>query len=202
MTAMATATYEKPELRELPPPGFDPGIDDRCDGQNEGRAVTLEQYLNNTYNPDCDYMDGYLQERNLGVYDHANLQGEILFLFRSRASEWQVKALPELRLQVSATNYRVPDVMVLRSGQQVDRIVREAPLLCIEVLSPEDTFKRLHEKVRDYLAMGVEHIWAFDPESREAFLCDSSGFHLVTEAMLTVPGTPIHLELAAIFPVA
>ncbi len=170
-----------------------------ADGCHNGEAVTLREYLSTTYHPDCDYVDGHLQERNFGDFDHATLQAEILFLLTVNAAEWNIEPLPELRLQVSATNFRIPDIMVLRADHNVDRIVREAPLLCIEVLSPEDTFKRLNEKVADYLTLGVQHIWAFDPSSREAYLCDANGFHKIAVPELTVPGTPIRVALSDVF---
>ncbi|HLI64222.1 MAG TPA: hypothetical protein VKV05_12550 [Terriglobales bacterium] len=31
--------------------------------------VTIEEYLRSCYRPDCDYVDGELQERNLGELD-------------------------------------------------------------------------------------------------------------------------------------
>ena len=89
--------------------------------------------------------------------------------------------------------------MVLRAGQVVHRIVREAPLVCIEVLSPEDTWKRLRGVMSDYLAMGVEHIWAFDPEERTAHRFDADGFHLVTDPEMAVENTPIRVQVAEVF---
>jgi len=180
---------------------FDAGLDTTCDGQNDGRAVTLERYLNTIYHPDCDFVDGYLQERNVGEFDHGDIQSQILHIFRSNAANWHVKAIVELRLQVKATRFRIPDVMVLHPGQKKTQIIREAPLLCIEVLSPEDTFKRLKEKVDEYLALGVQHIWAFDPSSRDAYLCDDSGFHKVSTAELSIPNTAIRIVLADVFSV-
>ena len=38
------------------------------------------------------------------------------------------------------------------------RIVRHAPIFLIEVFSPEDSMKSLHERVGDYVRMGVQHI--------------------------------------------
>src|ERR1700730_10790054 len=37
-------------------------------------AVTIQEYLSTTYEPDCDYVDGEIQERNLGTFDHSRLQ--------------------------------------------------------------------------------------------------------------------------------
>jgi Uma2 family endonuclease len=71
--------------------------------------------------------------------------------------------------------------------------------ICIEVLSPEDTWKRLREKFAGYLAMGVPHIWAFDPDTRMAHRFDTDGLHVVKEAELTVPGTDILVNVAEVF---
>jgi len=38
-------------------------------------AVSLSEYLNTSYRPDCDYLDGELLERNGGERDHSRLQG-------------------------------------------------------------------------------------------------------------------------------
>jgi Uma2 family endonuclease len=148
--------------------------------------VSEEEYLRTSYRPDCDYVDGRIEERNVGEYEHSGVQAALVGLFLRHASEWGVKVRPECRLQVAERRYRVPDVMVLRAEQKVHRIVRDAPLLCIEVLS-------------DYLAMGVEHVWAFDPEERRAYRFDADGFHPVTAESLAVAGTGIRVVVAEAF---
>jgi len=37
-------------------------------------AVTIEEYLSTSYRPDCDYVDGEVQERTLGEIDLSRLQ--------------------------------------------------------------------------------------------------------------------------------
>jgi len=32
--------------------------------------ITLEEYLKTIYEPDADYIDGEIEERNVGEYDH------------------------------------------------------------------------------------------------------------------------------------
>ena len=36
--------------------------------------TSLAEYLRTSYHPDCDYVDGEVQERNLGEFDHAAIQ--------------------------------------------------------------------------------------------------------------------------------
>ncbi len=165
----------------------------------EDHLVPVEDYLCKMYHPDCDYVDGRVEERNAGEFEHAGVQKMLLRLLWAKEQDWGINAIQECRLQVSATRYRIPDVMVLRAEQVVHRIVREAPLLCIEVLSPEDTWKRLRGVLGDYLAMGVRHIWAFDPEERLAYRFDADGFHPVAEAKMVADGTEIRLVVAEVF---
>ncbi len=171
----------------------------QSDGGHDGEAVTVEQYLSTMYHPDCDYIDGHLEERNLGEFDHNRIQKRLLVFFTQKEAEWDVECIQEQRLQVSAKNYRVPDFMVLSGTFYQEQIVRTAPILIVEVLSPEDTLKRLLRKVKDYVAIGIQHIWVFDPDTRVAYRGDAAGFHIVTEDELTVPNTPIRLKLTDIF---
>ncbi|MGB7191370.1 MAG: Uma2 family endonuclease, partial [Acidobacteriaceae bacterium] len=98
--------------------------------------VSVEEYLASSYRPDCDYIDGEVQERNLGEKEHAALQAALVFLFSLNRKAWGIEVYPELRVQVNARNYRVPDVTVTRAGLEWERILRTPALLFIEILSP------------------------------------------------------------------
>ena len=37
-------------------------------------AVSLDEYLNTSYRPDCDFLEGEILERNVGEWDHSRLQ--------------------------------------------------------------------------------------------------------------------------------
>ena len=167
----------------------------------ESRLIPVEEYLRTSYRPDCDYEKGSIEERNVGEFEHSRVQHMLDRIFGNHEQAWHIVTAPECRLQVAPESYRVPDVMVLRQRTKVSRIVREAPLLCIEVLSPEDTWARMRARLNDYLAMGVEHVWCFDPEAREARRYTVGSFDTVHEAELTVAGTDIRINIAEIFAV-
>jgi len=107
--------------------------------------------------------------------------------------------LPEQRVQVSETRFRVPDICVMRKGDPRDQIVRTPPLICVEVLSPEDKLSRLRARVDDCVSLGVEHIWVIDPATRHAYTAGATGFIEVGSREFTVPGTPICVRLADLF---
>jgi Uma2 family endonuclease len=89
--------------------------------------------------------------------------------------------------------------MVLAAEHEREPIVTSPPIVCIEVISPEDTWTRIRERLNDYLAMGVEHIWCFEPEAREVRRYTVEGFVKVTEPELTIEGTEIRISLGEVF---
>jgi Uma2 family endonuclease len=132
-------------------------------------AVSLTEYLHTDYSPDVDYIDGELEDRNVGERDHSRLQGLITQYLMNREKEWAIFVYVEQRIQVSPTRFRVPNVAVV-AARPVGGVITEPPLLCIEILSPEDRATRLQARINDYLNMGVPCVWLIDPATRRAWI--------------------------------
>ena len=105
----------------------------------------------------------------------------------------------ELRVQVKPDRFRVPDVCVRRADAPSEQIVVTPPLLCIEVLSPEDQFTRMRARVRDYLEMGVLEVWVIDPQTRTVSVSRGAETVEHTGGELAVPSTPVVIRLETIF---
>ncbi len=161
--------------------------------------LSIDEYLHSVYEPDMDYVDGVLEERNLGELDHSGLQRRLLLLLCRISDSMEQRTFPEARVQVSPTRFRVPDLCVLTPGFQDTAIIRQAPQLCIEVLSPEDRLPRVLARCRDYLAMGVPEVWIFDPVQRSASRMRADGTLQEVEGTLELAGTEITLDVAAVF---
>jgi Uma2 family endonuclease len=166
---------------------------------SEVQLMTIGEYKRTVFEADCEFVDGEVLERNWCDYNHSTLQTAMMMALCRHDDEWNIDTLPALRVQISPTRIRVPDVCVLRADDPHDQIVQKAPLICIEVLSQEDTFSRLQVKVDDYLAMGVEHIWIVDSVNRRAYTADRAGFIEVKSGEFVVPGTPIRVDLTKLF---
>jgi len=161
-----------------------------------GELVSVREYLSTSYRPDCDYVDGVVLERNLGQYDHARLQAALIVYFHAQRKEWGLRAVPEQRVQVSPTRFRVPDVCAV-VGEPGEQIFRTPPFLCIEILSSDDRLSEMQERVQDYLKFGVPYVWILDPHTRKAFHCTSSGMVEVT--VLATDNPAIRIPLDALF---
>ena len=121
-------------------------------------------YLQSSYEPDAEYVDGQIEKRPMGEFDHASWQLAILKWFLLHEKDWDIRVLPELRVKVAATRYRVPDVTVLDRSRPIEQIITHPPLAVFEILSPEDRVQRLKLKLEDYRAMGIPEIWVIDPQ--------------------------------------
>jgi Uma2 family endonuclease len=163
------------------------------------RLWTVEEYLGSSWSPDRELVDGRIEERNLGEIEHSIIQRYFTFLFMLNRDEWGVEVFPELRTQTKSTNFRVPDVLVVRADDKIKRYVTRPPLIAIEILSPEDTMSAIRKKFAEYRVFGVENIWVVDPESRVAYHYTGSELEEVTTGELTVPGTPIRVVLSEMF---
>ena len=161
--------------------------------------VSLEEYLHTTYRPDCDFLEGVVEERNVGEEEHGLLQGLLWEIFRQHRLDWQLRVIPEWRVQVKAQRFRVPDVTVVRASAPKERRGTTAPLLCIEVMSSDDTLRSLRPRIDDYLAMGVEQVWVVDPWRRVGYHAAAEGYAQPADGMLRVTGTQIAVSLAELF---
>jgi len=165
--------------------------------------IPVSEYLRTAYDPDCDYIDGEVKERNVGETPHATIQGWFVGIFLANRNAWGVRAFPEQRVQVGEDNFRIPDVCVVRLGSPVGRIVRTPPLLCIEILSDGQTLNDMRDRVADYLRMGVENIWLVDPIRRRTWTVDGTadaiGFQDLDTFEFAISGTPIRIPLADIY---
>lgn len=97
--------------------------------------IPLHDYLDTSYRPDREYVDGEIRERNVGQYEHARMQALLILWFGPHEKEWGIQGVTEQRVQVSPTRVRIPDVTLLPRGAQPE-VITKPPLLAIEIPSP------------------------------------------------------------------
>jgi Uma2 family endonuclease len=162
-----------------------------------GTSVSVQEYLHTPYQPDCDYVDGVVVERNLGELDHAKLQMAVSAWFFERRRQLGLHVYLSLRVQVSPTRFRVPDVCVVVGEEPREQILTKPPFLCIEVLSVEDRLNAQQKRCRDFVTFGVPYVWILDPRKQKADLVTADGIREITELRTEHP--EIVVPLAALF---
>lgn len=156
--------------------------------------VPLEVYLRTSYEPDAEFVDGVIEERPMGQDDHSAWRHAIELWFGLHAKEWGIRVRPELRVQVSAANFRVPDVAILDRNRPSEQIATFPPIAVFEVLSPEDTLSRVMIKLADYESMGIKTILVLDPDGMHRRYIAGRPEPLPAEPF-DLPGSACHFDL-------
>ncbi len=162
-------------------------------------SVSVYEYLHSIYEPDMDYVDGVLEDRNVGELDHYLVQRALLLALHRFEAQGSFFVVQETRMQITPTRFRVPDTCLVRPDQ-LEQIITIPPLLCIEVPSPEDRYARLRQHCLDYLRMGVPEVWILDPADRALHALRSDDATITYRTgELPISGTPVRLSLQELF---
>jgi Uma2 family endonuclease len=159
--------------------------------------ISLEQYLKTAYEPDAEYVDGEIEARNVGEYDHNAVQKAVLLWFARHEKEWGIRCIQEQRTRLGPSRVRIPDVSIFLRELPVEQIFTRPQLVAIEVLSPEDRHSKVQEKIDDYRGFRIPHIWIVDPAKRIGWDCSDGNW--TRRDQFGVPGAAIALDLQVLF---
>ena len=122
-------------------------------------------------------------------YGHSRHVGDLIQLFARIAPEW--KSGSELGI-VTSDGVKAPDV-TLASPAYHERhkdnqgYVEEAPEICIEVMSPSNSWQEMQDKMPLYFEVGAHEVWIVDTDGRVSFF--APGNEKIPESRL-IPGAP------------
>ena len=160
-----------------------------------GTIVPLEEYLNTTYEPDFEYLDGELVERNVGKTKHALLQGMLFAYFFNRRKAWGITPIVEERVRIHEGRYRIPDLCIVQGEPPAEDVLTSPPLIWIEVLSPEDRPLRVQKRVREVLDFGCAWVWVIDPETLESRVYTKESEFDLADGVFRIPDTDVVVPL-------
>ena len=136
--------------------------------------VPVEEYLQDVDNTHREYVDGVLIDKPVPTWMHGILQAWIAVLIMRRSPQYF--AAVEVHSRLRDTEFRLPDVAVqLRDIVQKESYAKQPPLLCVEILSPEDRLGATFAKCERYHDWGVPTCWIIDPEKRRAWTYERGG---------------------------
>ena len=162
-------------------------------------SVSIDKYLNASYRPDCDYVDGEVRERCCGLGPHARMLSVLVGQIGEREEDWGVRGLLLVRTRVAPDRVRIAEVCVLRRDAPMEDVVETAPMLVIEVLQEDDTVEDQAERVRDFVGMGVRAVWVIDPVMKAAFVAGAGGKLVRAEEELRVDRSGICVRVSDLF---
>ena len=135
------------------------------------QLITAEQYLATPYEREPEFVHGELVERSLPTFPHGNLHARLSARLLAMAEPRGLFLGVEVRIRIAADVYRIPDIAMWESAP--GDVPDAAPLLVVEILSPDDRLTSVREKLEEYRAWGVKHVWLVDPYLRRMYTCDA-----------------------------
>jgi Uma2 family endonuclease len=154
--------------------------------------VALEEYLNTSYSPDREYVDGVVVERHVGDRPHSMVQKNVTIYLQTRHPA--IFVWPEQRIRtIAERRSRVPDVCVTLQDPGTD-VFETPPLIAVEILSKRDEMSDVLEKLDEYAASGIPHIWVLDPRRKKAFTFAGGRLQAVEGGALTADAIRLRLE--------
>jgi Uma2 family endonuclease len=159
-------------------------------------GVTAEEYLSTSYDPDMEYVDGVLVDRNVGEVFHSLMQSNLILALHRRLPHF--KALPSVRCQTAETRFRLPDIAVILAAPATRYLV-EPPFLAIEIISDEDRMTYMMEKLHEYERKGIPNIWLIDPRLKTMSVYAAGNLYEVREDIIATFDGRIQLSREEIF---
>lgn len=160
-----------------------------------GTLLSVEEYLHTSFDPDCDFVDGEVVERNVGKRKHAYAQARIAIWFGGNREALQLEPLTELRVQVAPRKVRIPDVVVVEIPIPDEEVFTSPPYLCIEVMSPDDTMTGTQDRIDDYLQFGVPNVWVIDPEKHRGWRVTAEGWATALDGVMRTADGKVAMPL-------
>jgi Uma2 family endonuclease len=157
--------------------------------------ITAEQYLHMTFEHDAEYVRGEIVQRAMPTYLRGRIVTWLSSRFETVRSPHRLFASAGVRLRIALDLYRVPDVAVFISPPE--DVPEKAPLIVVEILSKDDRYYDLMEKLEEYRAWGVPNIWVIDPLAKR-FAIYSDGW-LQNVSSLALADYPFEITPSVLF---
>jgi Uma2 family endonuclease len=170
-------------------------------------AISVEQYLANPDFARAEYLAGELIPKPMGNKDHNRLQVRLAMQLEQFAAARALYVGSELhsRLLVDGeTVFRIPDIGLTTESSFDERGYHlGAPLLAIEILSPEDTLGKLLAKAQEYFSNGAKLVWLVNPSECNVMVIHPDRPPHIVELGAPLTGEPVwpdlQIDLAAAF---
>ena len=155
--------------------------------------IAPAEYLSTSFEgTDREYVHGEIVERSMPTYPHGKTQLRLGVRFEQLRESHHLFACLETRMRLAPDLFRIPDIAVFAGTEPDEQVPSRPPLLVIEIISPDDRYSEVLEKLAEYRQWGVSHIWVVDPHRRTLAVYDAGA--LLPASSLSLPGYPVEFS--------
>jgi Uma2 family endonuclease len=158
--------------------------------------ITAERYLDMTFEYDAEFVHGEIVERSLPDLTHSTAQAAVSWRFAELEKRFRLLPCLGVRMKLGDGLYRVADVAVF-SKRPAEPYPEQPPLIVVEILTADDRYHDLMQKLEEYRVWGVANIWVVDPLAKRLARYTESGVQYVSS--LALADYPLELTPGVLF---
>ena len=128
----------------------------------------------------CELIDGRIVTTHPSGFEHGtievNLGSELRAFVRERNLGRVTGGEVGIYIHRRPDRIRGADIAFVSADRQakpVKGFLEVAPNLVVEIMSPEDRWQDVREKLADYFSIGVERVWIVEPQNRKVLVFSS-----------------------------
>ena len=137
--------------------------------------LTAEEFDNYPFEEDKRYEldEGELIEMTRPAFDHNRAMKRLLVRLENFLEATQIGEVlaSENLYALAPSTRRAPDVAIILGDKWKSlrgaKVIPIVPEIVAEVLSPSETTRMIHRKLKQYFEAGVKEVWLIDPEAQE-----------------------------------
>ncbi len=142
--------------------------------------LTVEEFLRLPTSKDVWYelVEGELVVVSPGMLPHNRVRDTALIVLRGFVEGRKLGiVVAEQCFHLFGNTVRIPDVAIILSGLDLatERPIEGAPDLAVEVVSPTNTPREIHQRISDYFGAGCKRVWVLYREEREIYIHGPGG---------------------------
>jgi Uma2 family endonuclease len=138
-------------------------------------VLTAQEFDNYPFEEDKRYEldEGELIEMTRPTYKHNRVLKNLIFALETFCRRTHVGEVlvSENLYALSPNTRRAPDVAVILGDRYEElkdaKVIPIIPEIAAEVLSPSETPRMIHRKLKQYFTAGVKEVWLIDPDVKE-----------------------------------
>jgi Uma2 family endonuclease len=137
--------------------------------------LTVEEFLRLPQPKDVWYelVEGELVVMSPGMLPHNRVRDTALIVLRGFVEGRKLGiVVAEQCFHLFGNTVRIPDLAIILGERDLptDRPIEGAPDMVLEVVSPSNTPREIHQRISDYFAAGCKRVWVLYPEEREIYI--------------------------------
>jgi Uma2 family endonuclease len=139
--------------------------------------IGVEKYLGLSFDdrPEPDYIDGAVVERALPTVLHSRVKALLALLFEPLSNRVRLTMMLGLRLRIEPRLFRIVDFAIYLGSRPEGRYATTPAFVTIEIISADDCFVDVTQRLQDYRRWGVPYVWLVDPQLKRLYEYTEAG---------------------------